>query len=298
MTSAITPGSIWRPSAASKRFVAWTDCVAGSVAPYGLRCFATPAPKTPAIAAATTATKNTRRLFPWRNVASSLNIATPCSVRRDELARSPRTNRSSAARRRCPIRASDAGPCALLRVLLERAQFCELAFVALAHRAQVLDPPLRAGCRRRTASASPRRAARTSAPLRTASQLAQRLAAAVGQLVHRARPPAGGLGRARAPGPPARGAAARGRSGRSSRPRSAASTCPRALDVVARAVPERDHPEDHARGGAELDGGVAVGGARAAPARGLRRCCSTTAHASARYIFARYLSRGAAHGPI
>ena len=61
LTIATTPGSIWRPAAASNRFVAWTDCVAGSLAPYGLMCFATPTPNAPAIAAPITATSSTRR---------------------------------------------------------------------------------------------------------------------------------------------------------------------------------------------------------------------------------------------
>src|SRR6185437_1113354 len=76
-TSAITPGSIWRPVAAWKRFVAWTLCVAGSSTPYGLRRLDTPAPNTAAIAAPITATNSMRRRLACTNVASFSNMAMP-----------------------------------------------------------------------------------------------------------------------------------------------------------------------------------------------------------------------------
>src|SRR2546430_3349363 len=143
LTIATIPGSILRCAAASKRFLAWTDCVAGSSAPYGLMCFATPKPNAPAMAAASTATSSTRRPLASMNVARLVSIGQLLFALGRELTfgrLAPIDDRLGEAD---PHLQGQVGPGrSLARVRLDRAQVREVAFFACPYRADDLDPPL------------------------------------------------------------------------------------------------------------------------------------------------------------
>src|SRR5579884_460589 len=235
-------------------------------------CFVTPAPNTPAAAAPITATSKTRRPRPYTKSASlvsiSLVLARPLvallggqpllgpPAPLDEPLGDPDPDLER------EVRAGPAG------VRLDRPQLRELAFLALAHRADVLDPSLGQDVGEE----------QLQHPL--VAQLVQRLdlrlepflerpLAVCRQHVHHPRPP---TRRLRPPDdqplvlqplelrvdlPIAR------------RPKVPGRLIDQLLDVVPGLLPERDHSEDHPAGGGEVgsgggevgSGGGEVGGA-------------------------------------
>ena len=103
--------------------------------------------------------------------------------------------------------------------------------------------------RRRRASATPRRAARTGRPAPTATT--RRRAARPRSAGRRAAAPGRAARRTSRRARRLRGAGARGRSGRSWHPRRSGSSVRDPLDVIARPRLEAEQAEDHARSGAE-----------------------------------------------
>src|SRR2546423_9440470 len=253
LTIATIPGSILRCAAASKRFLAWTDCVAGSSAPYGLMCFATPKPNAPAIAAASTATSSTRRPLASMNVARLVSIglllfALGCELTFGRLA--PFDDRLGEAD---PHLQGQVGPGrSLARVRLDRAQVREVALFAPAYRADNLDPSLGQAVReeqlqhplvaklvrRLVVGCQPvleHRLARLGQDVHGAGAPAQRLRSTVDEaLVFEALELGVDL------------AVARG-------PEVAGGPIYERLDLVAGALTKRDHPEDHAARRGQFD---------------------------------------------
>src|SRR4051812_39827146 len=138
------PASSWRPAASSKRFVACTDWVEGSLAPYGLRWFATPKPKAPHATAPITATSSTRRPLACRKSASLVNISllhfpVVSETTLGRLAPLDQTLRGSHAE--VERQAGTGRPA--LRVGSDRAQLRQLALAALPHLPDDLDAPFR-----------------------------------------------------------------------------------------------------------------------------------------------------------
>src|SRR2546423_3103153 len=277
LTIATIPGSILRCAAASKRFLAWTDCVAGSSAPYGLMCFATPKPNAPAIAAASTATSSTRRPLASMNVArlvrtGLLPFALGCELTFGRLA--PFDDRLGEAD---PHLQGQVGPGrSLARVRLDRAQVGEVAFFACAYRADDLDPPL--GQAVREEQLQHPLVAKLVRRLPFAPQpVPERRFAGRGQLVDGAGAPARRLRSAADEALVLEAlefgidlAVARG-------PEVARRPIDERLDVVTGAPTERDHPEDDAARGGQFD---------------LWRFGIRSGHISGRYITMRYECQG------
>src|SRR5919204_4654806 len=244
-------------------------------------CFATPKPKAPATAAASTATSSTRRPLAWMKVARLVSIGLllfglGCESTLGRLAPFDGPLGELDPHLEGQVRPGRS----LAGVRLDRSQMCERALLAHPHGADDVDPPLGRAVREEQLQHAlvAELVRRLVVGLEPALQ---RRCSCFGQLVDGA---GAAARRLRSPAhdalilealelgidlPVAR------------RPEVARRLVDERLDVVAGALTERDHPEDDAAGRAQFDGwylGI--------------RC----AHMSARYISPRYMSSAATSG--
>src|SRR3954469_11059996 len=214
--------------------------------------FATPEPKAPAIAAASTATSRTARRLAWMKVARRVNIGLlliglGCESPFGRLAPS-----DGGLGELDPHLQGQVGTGrSLARVRFDRAQVRERALLACPHRANDVDPPLgeAVGEEQLQHALVAKLVRRAGVVLEPALE---RRRAGLGQLVDGARAATRGLMspadealvlealELRVDLPVARG------------PEVARRLVDERLDLVTGALPERDHPEDHAARGAQV----------------------------------------------